>query len=159
MTFHFLFSFFFWCTKLTYTSLFWYTKMAYISFLWHQRGCRGVSCIRSICRLRIYVITTFAPSRRWRQRGYYPNQDNGRMTSLDDGALSTNAQIWSNENRIQSTPRALPTSSDVPFLSCCYLRLMRLMNRHIILCKFPLPTPRVRILFFVGLTPTWRLIS
>ena len=36
-------------------------------------------------------------------------------TWLDEGALSTNTQIWSNKKRIQ-TPRALPSSSDVPVL-------------------------------------------
>ena len=91
--------YFFWYTKLTYTSFLWYTKMAFNYFfvLVHQSGRRGVNCIRSIHRLRIYIIATFKPSRRWRRLGRSRKQDNVKMTSFDDGTLSTNAQIWPNE--------------------------------------------------------------
>ena len=37
-------------------------------------------------------------------------------TSFDDDAHSTSTQIWSKYNRIWTSPRVLPSSSDVPIV-------------------------------------------
>lgn len=60
---------------------------------------------------------------RWTAMGWLSKRT---RTSLDLGAHSTDAQIWANENRLQTIPDALPSSSDVYVL---------LLNQPIVLSR------------------------